>query len=113
MDKLIITDAAKRQFKTLGVECINNAKGVVYLHGTMRNIAAAISKLIVLNPGVRVQCMNTVRAQSMDTERAETIEKSETNEKAVVLDACVIFEDINPDIEDINPEGEWYVHSLF
>ena len=93
MDKLIITDAAKRQFKTLGVECINNARGVVYLHGTMRNIAAAISKLKVLNSGVRVQCMNTVRAQCMNAE------KDETNEEAVVLDACVIFEDINPELD--------------
>lgn len=74
----------------LGIDCINNAKGAVYLHCSMRSVSMAISKLLVLNPGVRVQCMNTATVEVVKS----------GDEKIAIVDACVIFEDINPETED-------------
>ena len=94
MEKLNITKGARHQFDDiLGVDVINNAKGAVYMHGSMRNVTMAISKILVLNPGVRVQCMNTATVK---------IAKS-GDENVAIVDACVIFEDINPQTED-----EWF-----
>ena len=90
MEKLNITTGIREQFKNLGVDCINNARGAVYLHGSMRNVAMAISKLLVLNPGARVQCMNTATVKIADS----------GGEKVAIVDACVIFEDINLQTED-------------
>ena len=79
MDKLIISQSAREQFKTLGVDCINNARGAVYFHGSMRGVTAAISKILCLNPGVEVQTMSTA-----------TIKVIEDKETAIV-NACVVF----------------------
>lgn len=90
MEKLNITNSAKHQFKMLGIDCINNARGAVYLQGSMRSVTMAISKILVLNPGVRVQCMNTATVEVITS----------GDEKLVIVQACIIFEDINPQIED-------------
>ena len=90
MEKLNITKVARHQFKMLGIDVINNARGVVYIHCSMRSVSIAISKLLVLNPGVRVQCMNTATVKIADS----------GGEKVAIVDACVIFEDINPQTED-------------
>jgi len=94
MEKLNITKSAKLYFKNLSVDCINNVCGAVYLTGSMRNITAAVSKLLQINPGVRVQCMNTATV--------EIIESKDGN-KAIV-NASVIF-DLSGKIEE-NLEGE-------
>lgn len=92
MEKLNITKGAREQFKNLGVDVINNANGAVYLHGSMRNVAMVISKLLVLNPGVRVQCMNSATVKIVN------------EEKSAIVNTVVIFEDINPQTED-----EWFI----
>jgi len=58
----------------------------------------AISKILVLNPGARVQSVNTATVSVVGPE----------DEKIAIVDACVIFEDINP-----NQEGEWFHLSFF
>ena len=90
MEKLNITNSAKHQFKMLGIDCINNARGAVYLQGSMRSVTMAISKLLVLNPGVRVKSMNTATVKIVGS----------GDENFAIVDACVIFEDINPETED-------------
>jgi hypothetical protein len=81
MEKLKVTQVAKNQFKTLGgVELINNARGAVYLHGTMRGVTAVISKILVLNPGVRLSHLSTAPVKVIDGE-------------SVVVNACAVFED--------------------
>lgn len=90
MEKLNITNSAKHQFKMLGIDCINNARGAVYFKGSMRSITMAISKLLALNPGVKVQCMNTATVRIVES----------GDENLAIVDACVIFEDINPKIKD-------------
>lgn len=90
MEKLNISKSARHQFKMLGIDVINNARGVVYIHCSMRSVSMAISKLLVLNPGVRVQCMNTATVEVVTS----------GDEKSTIVEACVIFEDINPQTED-------------
>lgn len=80
MEKLKVTKVAKNQFKTLGVDLINNARGAVYLHGTMRGVTAVISKILVLNPGVRLAHLSTAPVKVIDGE-------------SVVVNACAVFED--------------------
>lgn len=80
MEKLKVTQVAKNQFKTLGVDLINNARGAVYLHGTMRGVTAVISKILVLNPGVRLAHLSTAPVKVID-------------EESVVVNACAVFED--------------------
>ena len=80
MEKLKVTKVAKNQFKTLGVDLINNARGAVYLHGTMRGVTAVISKILVLNPGVRLAHLSTAPVKVID-------------EESVVVNACAVFED--------------------
>lgn len=80
MEKLKVTKVAKNQFKTLGVDLINNAMGAVYLHGTMRGVTAVISKILVLNPGVRLAHLSTAPVKVID-------------EVSVVVNACAVFED--------------------
>ena len=79
MEKLKVTQVAKNQFKTLGVDLINNARGAVYLHGTMRGVTAVISKILVLNPGVRLAHLSTAPVKVID-------------EESVVVNACAVFE---------------------
>ena len=98
MEKLNISRSVKHQFKMLGIDCINNARGVVYLQCSMRSVSMAISKILVLNPGARVQSVNTATVSVVGPE----------DEKIAIVDACVIFEDINP-----NQEGEWFHLSFF
>ena len=90
MEKLNISQSTRNQFKMLGIDCINNAKGIVYLHCSMKSVSMAISKILVLNPGVRVQCMNTATVEVITS----------GDEKLVIVQACIVFEDINPQIED-------------
>ena len=80
MKKLSISKSARHQFDLLGIDCINNAGGAVYLRGSMRNVATAVSKILVLNPGVKVQCMNTA------------VVKISKDEESAVVNAVVIFE---------------------
>ena len=74
----------------LGIDCINNARGSAYLHGSMRSVTMAVSKILILNPGVRIQCMNTAMVKIVES----------GDENLAIVDACVIFEDINPQTED-------------
>lgn len=78
MKKLSITKDVRHEFKIMGVDCINNVEGVVYLHGSMKGITAAISKILLLNPGAEVQCMDTATIKVADGESA-------------IVNACVIF----------------------
>ena len=80
MEKLKVTKVAKNQFKTLGVDIINNAMGAVYLHGTMRGVTAVISKILVLNPGARLAHLSTAPVKVIDG-------------VSVVVNACAVFED--------------------
>lgn len=78
-------------FEHLGVVCINNAEGVSYISGSMRNIAAATSKIMKENKGARVQCMTTTMIKIVKEEHA-------------IMEACVIFNLTNlveqPELED-------------
>jgi len=94
MEKLNITRSARFFFDHLSVDCINNACGAVYLAGSMRNVTAAVSKLLQTNPGVKVQCMNTATVKIIESE----------DENVAIVSASVIF-DLSGKIEE-NPEGE-------
>jgi len=87
-EKLDVTQAIKNYLHELGVEVINNAHYCVYMHGSMRGITAAISRLLDFNPGFSVKCMNTALIKTVDEETA-------------IVNACVIF-------EQTGYEGGWY-----
>ena len=91
MEYLKITKAARLYFEHLSIDCINNVEGAVYLCGSMRNVTAAISKLLQINPGVKVQCMSTATVKIVDEAHA-------------TVNACVIF-DLSGKTE-ANPEDE-------
>ena len=77
-NKLILTNSAKNYFKTLSVDVTNNACGAVYMHGSMRNVTAAISKILQINPGVEVGKLETALIKVVD-------------ETTAIVDACVCF----------------------
>lgn len=91
MGYLKISNTTKLYFGHIGVDCINNAEGVSYISGSMRNIAAAISKIMKENKGARVQCMTTTMIKIVKEEHA-------------IMEACVIFDLTNlveqPELED-------------
>lgn len=66
-------------FTQMGLECINNAFGVVYFNGTMRSIVAAIDKIKNDNEGARVIKVATSTIKIF-------------NEKSAIMDACIIFD---------------------
>ena len=91
MGYLKISNTTKLYFGHIGVDCINNAEGVSYISGSMRNITAAISKIMKENKGARVQCMTTTMIKIVKEEHA-------------IMEACVIFDLTNlveqPELED-------------
>lgn len=70
MKYLKISDKTKLYFENISVECINNAEGVVYFYGSMRNITAAISKILEENPGSQVQCITKTTIKIVDKKHA-------------------------------------------
>ena len=79
MNYLRINNNTKAYFEHISVDCINNVEGIVYLEGSMRNVSAAISKLLNTNKGARIQSI---------TKAVVNIFRNEH----VIVNACVIFD---------------------
>ena len=79
MNHLKIDNKTKLYFEHISVDCINNAEGVVYLEGSIRNISAAISKILKINKGARIQSLKIAVVKIVRDEHA-------------IANACVIFD---------------------
>lgn len=81
--KVKITDSVKLFCKNHDITLVNNSEGAIYFHGSMRDISAAISKILEGNKELHVQSLTSALVR---------IGKDKYKKDYTIVNACVIFD---------------------